>query len=267
MIAKPRFNYDKSRVPVYLQVASVVRQRIEAGRWKVGEKIPTIEEFEREFGVAHITIRRAIDLLREEGLVDAQRGRGTFVRGQSEEKYWFNLANDLESIVESASQNVLKVVHVEQDVPSPPLGQGEGIAADAYTRIRSVQFHGDEPFAVVNLCLAKEIFVRDRRRFQKKPALPLLMQMSDINIAQALQTVAIGVAGPETSELLNIGLGEPTADCRLVLLNDENVAIYVAEFHYHRNCFILRRDLLEGKRAKSELGRANKVVHRNFIST
>jgi GntR family transcriptional regulator len=266
-MAKARFNYDRSRVPVYLQVASVMRERIESGRWKVGDKISTIEELEKEFGVAHITVRRAIDILREEGLTDAYRGRGTFVLGHSREKHWLNLANDLESIIESTRQNVLKIVEIEEDAAPFALLDGEGVRAGGYTRLRSVQFKSGEPFAVVNLRLAKKLYLRDRRRFQKQPALPILMQMKDVNITHALQTVTIGVAGLETSEWLKIGLGEPTADCRLVLLDGEGIAIYVAEFHYHRNCFILRRDLADNKPVKPKSGRVNRRLQRDLLST
>ncbi|MGH6798283.1 MAG: GntR family transcriptional regulator, partial [Roseiarcus sp.] len=69
--------YDRSRVPLYLQVASVMRQRINSGRWAEGEQISTLEELEEEFGVARVTIRQAIELLRAVGLVLAQQGRGT----------------------------------------------------------------------------------------------------------------------------------------------------------------------------------------------
>jgi GntR family transcriptional regulator len=244
-------NNTRSRVPRYVQVASVMRQRIDSGRWRTGDKISTIEELEAEFGVARITIRQAMDILREEGLVDAHQGRGTFISGRQKQKHWFNLANDLESVIESVRDNVLRVVHIEEDARAPLLQEGEGVPANGYTQLRSVQFSGDEPFAVVNLHLARDIFVRDRKLFTKQPALPRIMQMSDIKIAHALQTVTIGVAGLETSELLDIGLGEPTADCRLVLLSSSNVAIYVAEFHYHRNCFALRRDLLHRQGPKA----------------
>src|SRR6516162_7903268 len=68
-----------SRIPRYLQVASVLRRRIRDGVWGVGSKISTIEELEREFRVARVTVRQAIDLLQTEGLVKPVQGRGTFV--------------------------------------------------------------------------------------------------------------------------------------------------------------------------------------------
>ncbi|HEY4925953.1 MAG TPA: GntR family transcriptional regulator, partial [Roseiarcus sp.] len=73
--------YDRSRVPLYLQVASVMRQRINSGYWGEGEQISTLEELEEEFSLARVTIRQAIELLRAEGLLQAQQGRGTFVSG------------------------------------------------------------------------------------------------------------------------------------------------------------------------------------------
>ena len=49
-----------SRIPRYLQVASVLRRRIREGRWAIGQKMATLEELEREFGVARVTVRQAI---------------------------------------------------------------------------------------------------------------------------------------------------------------------------------------------------------------
>ena len=92
--------YDRSRVPLYLQVASVMRQRINSGYWAEGEQISTLEELEDEFGLARVTIRQAIELLRAEGLLQAQQGRGTFVSGRAVNNRWLNLATDFDSLVE-----------------------------------------------------------------------------------------------------------------------------------------------------------------------
>ena len=102
--------YDRSRVPLYLQVASVMRQRINSGYWAEGEQISTLEELEEEFSLARVTIRQAIELLRGEGLLLAQQGRGTFVSGRPVNNRWLNLASDFDSLVESIRNNVLKRV-------------------------------------------------------------------------------------------------------------------------------------------------------------
>jgi GntR family transcriptional regulator len=237
--------YDRSRTPLYVQVASVMRQRIDTGFWLEGDKISTLEELEREFAVARVTVRQAIELLREEGLLDAQQGRGTFVSGKPKHNRWLNLATDFDSMISSIKENVIKRVHIEEDVALPELKEGEGKLAEGYAFLRSVQYNNDEPFSVVNLYLDQKIFAKGRDLFSHVAALPNIAEMGDVSIAHAHQTVTIGVADPETAELLKIGLGEPTADCRLVLVDDNDVAIYIANIHYHKSCFALRIDLLE----------------------
>jgi GntR family transcriptional regulator len=116
--------------------------------------------------------------------------------------------------------------------------------------LRSVQYNEDEPFSVVDLHLARNLYVRDRKRFMHAATLTKIIEMEDLTIIHAHQVVTIGVADPETAELLKIGLGEPTADCRLVLVDDNGVAIYVANIHYHRSCFALRSDLMERRRKR-----------------
>ena len=237
--------YDRSRVPLYLQVASVMRQRINSARWVEGERISTLEELEQEFGVARVTIRQAIELLRVEGLLQAQQGRGTFVSGKAVNNRWLNLATDFDSLVESIRSNVLKRVFIQRDAEPPVLIPGEGNPAKAYTFLRSVQFNSGKPFSVVNLHLDQKLFLRDSKRFTRSAALPKIVEMEDVVITHAYQRFTIGVADPETADLLEIGLGEPTADCQLTVVDDKDVAIYVADIHYLKNCFVLRSDLLK----------------------
>jgi GntR family transcriptional regulator len=238
--------YDRSRAPLYVQVASVMRQRVNSRRWAEGERISTLEELEEEFGVARVTIRQAIELLRAEGLLQAQQGRGTFVSGRPANNRWFNLATDFDSLVESIRNNVLKRVFIQRDAEPPALVPKEGNPAKTYTFLRSVQFNGGKPFSVVNLHLDQRLFLRDSKRFTRSAALPKIVEMEDVTITHAYQTFTIGVADPETADLLEIGLGEPTADCHLTVIDDKGVAIYVADIHYLKNCFVLRNDLLKG---------------------
>lgn len=240
--------YERGRIPLYVQVASVMRHRIESGHWAQGAKISTLEELEKEFAVARVTIRQAIDLLRKEGLLDAQQGRGTFVSGQLKSNRWLNLANDFDSMVASVRNNVLEHIDVQEDQPNPFLAKGEGRPAAAYVFLRSVQYNRGDPFSVVNVHVDKALFERERDRFTHGAALAQIVEMEGVKIVHAHQTLTIGVASPETAELLKIALGEPTADCRLVLEDDRGVAIYVGDIHYHRDCFALRNDLLAGRK-------------------
>ena len=67
-------------VPPYKQIAEIIRQRIATGEYPKGMRIPTESEMVETWEVARTTARRAIALLREEGLVDTVPQRGTYVR-------------------------------------------------------------------------------------------------------------------------------------------------------------------------------------------
>jgi DNA-binding GntR family transcriptional regulator len=88
--------YDRSRVPLYIQVACVLRRRIETNQWHPGAKITNLLELEREFQVARVTVRQAVHILREEGLLRSQQGSGTFAAEKPAERHWFKLATTWE---------------------------------------------------------------------------------------------------------------------------------------------------------------------------
>lgn len=239
--------YERSRAPLYLQVALVMRQRISSGRWEQGAKIPTLEKLEQEFSVARVTVRQAIEMLQAEGLLDAQQGRGTFVSGKPKDTSWFNVSDDISSMVASLKNNVLKRVRVREDATPPILAPGEGEYAPQYAFLQSVQHNDGEPFSVVNLWLDQTVFALDSDGFRHRAALPFLMEHEQIKIVHAYQTVMIGIAEYETAKLLKIGLGEPISDCRLVLVNDAGIAVYIADIHYHKDSFRMKKDLLAGR--------------------
>ncbi len=65
--------------PIAAEIARNLKQRIDAGEWTDGRQVPPERDLAAEFGVARNTVRRAMDLLREEGTISRHVGRGTFV--------------------------------------------------------------------------------------------------------------------------------------------------------------------------------------------
>lgn len=70
----------KSGVPAFRQVAADLREKITAGRYSPGDRLPSEREMVETYGVSRPTIRDAVDMLRAEGLVTSEHGRGVFVR-------------------------------------------------------------------------------------------------------------------------------------------------------------------------------------------
>jgi len=72
-----------SDVPVYVQLADLLRAQIESGELAPRRPIPSIRTLQQRYGVADGTVKKAIQVLREEGLVRTVIGRGVYVSPRS----------------------------------------------------------------------------------------------------------------------------------------------------------------------------------------
>jgi GntR family transcriptional regulator len=68
------------REPAYLNIANTVADRIAGGVYRPGDQLPTETQLREEFGVSPMTVRRAVNILLDRGLVTTTQGKGTFVR-------------------------------------------------------------------------------------------------------------------------------------------------------------------------------------------
>ncbi|MDC7788750.1 GntR family transcriptional regulator [Rhodoplanes sp. TEM] len=231
-----------SRVPRYLQVAAVLRRRLRDGIWSVGERIATLEELEREFGVARVTVRQAIELLQSEGLLESQQGRGTFVTNTVDHRRWLQLATDWESLISMIRENVPHPLPAGV-VGTPRIAPGEGRRAAAYRFLRSLQTRDGEPFGYARVHLARDVYRLAPKQFAARAALVVLAEMKGIEIARAHQTFTFGSADVETATLLGIGLAAPTVEARCVVADAAGTVIYVGEITYRGDCVSLDIEL------------------------
>jgi len=67
------------RLPVYLQLADIIEQRIKSGELGVGRTIPSEQTLMQQYELSRGSVRKAVSVLRERGLVDTVPHRGTFV--------------------------------------------------------------------------------------------------------------------------------------------------------------------------------------------
>ena len=68
--------------PKYAQVIDELRRRIEAGEYPPGSLLPSEHQLTEEFQIARPTVVRALRVLRQDGWIETQQGKGSFVRGR-----------------------------------------------------------------------------------------------------------------------------------------------------------------------------------------
>ncbi len=233
--------YERSRVPLYLQVAGNLRQRILQGEWGPGEKISTLEELETEYEVARVTVRQALEVLQGESLLQRRQGKGTFVAASLKEPRWLHLDTSWESLLSPIEDVVPKMIEVHNPPTMPRFNEDDGgRPAKKYRFLRSLQARGTEPVSVVNVHLDEEIYRRCPDEFLTHTALSVLFALDDIEIRDAQQTMVIGAADAEVAALLKIALNAPTMEARCIVVDQRGIAIYVAQIFYRSDCVKLK---------------------------
>ena len=94
---------------IYLQIADQLRDRILAGEWQAGERIPSIRELAVQLGVNPNTVTRSYQTLLDWGIVANQRGRGYFVSDEATQRA---LAAMLEEFVRDELPKVIRAMQM-----------------------------------------------------------------------------------------------------------------------------------------------------------
>lgn len=112
--ASPVLPPSDGGVALYLQVAKVLEQQISSGKFVVGSLLPTEIELSEQFAVSRQTIRQAIRMLRNQGLLSARKGVGTRVEAASSETRFRHSVQSKSDLMELARESEMRVTLREQ---------------------------------------------------------------------------------------------------------------------------------------------------------
>lgn len=100
-----------STEPAYAQLADHLRHRIADGTYPPGSQIPPEVTLGRQFNLSPMTVRRAIGILTDEGLLKPLQGRGTFVQALDWQNSGFSL-KPLAELVSQGGNTKVRVLHI-----------------------------------------------------------------------------------------------------------------------------------------------------------
>ncbi|MCK6451743.1 MAG: GntR family transcriptional regulator [Alphaproteobacteria bacterium] len=235
--------FGSTPIPRYVQLADLFRQRVAKDVWPPGSVLPSIEQLMAEFDVARVTVRQAVALLADEGLVSPQRGRGTFVTGKPGTRRRLRVETTLGDLVAMYRGDRPEHATLAEGVASPVVTEKDGIAAPKYFHLRRVHSRNGERYCVISIYIDYRVFRRAPARFRRELALPVLTSLPGLEIASARQTLAISTADVETAGLLGIAVNAPIAEVRRVLCGPDRTVIYLAEVGYRGDYIHLEMDL------------------------
>jgi GntR family transcriptional regulator len=189
-----------------------MRARIVAGEWPPGSAIPAEQTLAAEHGVALGTMRRALDLLAEQGLVERIHGRGTFVRSGLSGAPMLRFFRFGAEGNEAPTSRILarETLAAPADV-ARALGFGPGEQALRLKRLRSV---GRQPALHEEIWLPLPLFaplaVGDPADWGDL-LYPLFADRCSVHVQRAVDTIAFGSLGAAHARALRLPAGHPCA--------------------------------------------------------
>ena len=235
--------FRDSPVPRYAQLADVFRQRIARNVWPSGTRLPTLEALMGEFGVARVTVRQAMELLARDGLVSAERGRGTFVTAQPIRDKRLLLQTTLQALADVYRDDTPNLTLIDEAAATPRLFPEDGRPAPRYRFMRRVHSRNGEAYCVISIYLDERVFRMAPRRFRRETVIPVLLDLPKVRIAQAWQTLEIGTADVPVARHLGINVNAPVAEVRRVCRAKDETVLYLGEVTYRGDYIHLAMDL------------------------
>lgn len=220
----------------YRDIASELRGRIEAGDFSAGRVLPSESELSKEFGASRVTIRRSLELLREEGLVSSRQGFGWFVAVDRLQQSLGRLGT-IEAQLARSNRNSEREVLGFAFLPASAhvaAVLGKGTVLEVTRR----NLANGEPFARVTVWCPERLGADLSRQDVEQHT---FYELLDDHIGGAQQTIAAGAASADDSEVLQIPEGSPVLLCRRTTSDNAGSAILFSEhvFPAHLTEFVV----------------------------
>jgi GntR family transcriptional regulator len=193
----------ESETPLYLQIADIVTADIRARRLLPFEKIPTEYELTHLFDVSRVTVRQAIRVLGERGLVVARQGKGVFVTGPRVNQELNQLRGFYDSLLAQGYEPETEVLCLEG--PEKALSQHiAGLASSDIYRFKRLYKIDDAVVAVADVVLSSFGLQITREDVDAYPVYSLIEKVLKRTVTRATTEIRSGRADPGIAGLMKL---------------------------------------------------------------
>jgi len=219
---------DAARAHRYQRVSQILREEIEGGIFRIGERIPSEQSLCGRFDVSRFTIREALKQLCALGMVKRRQGSGTVVGSSQPRNAYVQRVGNLEELVDYGQNTHL---NVEADWPvsaaSAPVALPSGEPWHCI-RVRRTDFAG------YLICVA-DVFVpgrfaalADAARSSHLPVFQTLERQFGVKADDITVDIAAITASPEQAKVLGKPVGSPVLRVTRTYLDDRGAALEIS---------------------------------------
>jgi GntR family transcriptional regulator len=206
--------------PLYRQVYDFMVKQLTDGAWKPGEALPSEQALAGQLGVSQGTVRKALDVMAQEQLLDRQQGKGTFVSTHTQERALFRFfrlrhAGGGSFGVPSSEDEVVERRRATDGELSTLAVDGP---ADVYEIRRTRLLDGTPAIFETVIVPAARFPGLDTHQPLPNALYQLYQHVYGVNIVTADEELKADLAGPEDRARLKLQEGAPVLQIRRVAL-------------------------------------------------
>jgi GntR family transcriptional regulator len=209
----------------YQEIARALQERVGGGEFAAGELLPSESELSAAYGASRITVRRALEELRGEGLVDSRQGYGWFVAADPLHQTLGRLGTieaQLAGRGVVAERRVLDFGFVKA-----PRRVRDLLGAETVLRVRRLNLADGRPFARVTVWVPEELGAGLSRRDVEQSS---FYDLLGVRLGGARQTIGAAAASAADAAVLEVPEGSPVLRCERVTRTVDDVPVLVSEF-------------------------------------
>lgn len=220
----------------YREIADDLREQVSGGELSAGGLLPSEADLSAAYGASRVTVRRALEWLRAEGLLDARQGYGWFVAADPLRQSLGRLGTIEGQLAASGVQAERRILDFA--FVAPPTEVASVLGPGKVLVVRRLNLADGQPFARVTVwcpeALAAEL---SRAEVERSPFYELLT----VELGGATQTIGAAAASPDDAAVLAVPEGAPVLRCWRVTSAATGEPVLVSEhvFPGHRTEFVV----------------------------
>jgi GntR family transcriptional regulator len=224
----------------------LLRERILNGALEPGSRLPGELSIAAEYGISRVTVRRALDTLARDGLIDRRPGSGTFVReGNSVQPIVADLSNVLSHLVEMGRRTSVRLLSFAYVNPPESVAGSLGLESGERTqRSIRVRLIDGAPFSYLVTHVPERIGVTYSEADLASTPLLGLLERSGIVVNEASQSIGATLAGPDVAEALGLEIGSPLLSLTRVVWDPSSKGVEHLHALYRPDRYSFHMDLV-----------------------
>jgi len=204
-------NRYETSIPLYVQIAESLLDRIESGKLRPGDRLPPERNLSKMLSVNRMTVRRALQVLESQGLLLRRQGAGTYVAEPKIERQAAQLVPFTQGMQRRGYTPGARVITLERH-PAEPSIAGElelPVSAPVY-HIHRLRLINQEPLLLERLEIPVHRFPDLERYDLSQRSLYEIMETEyGVSVVRARQSLEPVIATNYEAELLQVALGAP----------------------------------------------------------